>query len=176
MDMDEIIKILQEDAAVGFELLVKRFENRIFKKIRLYISDYELAKDVCQKVFKTLWSNHDKLQEKKDPYLWMIAVAKNQSLKALRDEREGFKDSIEIMSNMCGSDDADRNLKYEELVEVLKNTNVLRFREKEILLAVDVDGMSIEEAAEMCCLSPQTIRNVLHLARGKARILLGQRK
>lgn len=174
--MNEKLKLLPVDADIGLDLIIKLCENRIFMQISRYVSDYDLAKDVYQNTLITIWKGYYKIFEAKDPYFWIMAIAKNQSLKAIRDERIGFKDSIEVLSNMCGCESADQKLTYDEIVELLKGTNVLNVREKNIVIAVDVEGISLVEISELYDLKPQTVKNVLHIARGKVRKLIGKRE
>jgi RNA polymerase sigma-70 factor, ECF subfamily len=83
--------ILVHQALAGdqeaFEALVSRYEKALFDLIYFYVGEYHEAHDVLQQVWLQLYLSLATLRPKVQIKPWLVTVARNRSLDALRRKR-----------------------------------------------------------------------------------------
>lgn len=87
-DRELIIKIRQPDSRqYGFNLLVRKYQQRVYGLIRRMVIDHDDADDLVQEVFIRVWQNIDRFRGDSGLYTWIYRIAANESLNFLRKKR-----------------------------------------------------------------------------------------
>lgn len=172
--VNEAFRILMDDPDRGLRLIMELHGPQLLKQIgRTIQHDDELVKDVFQLTLIAIWTDHKKIGELKDPFAWIMAIARNTALSTLRSERIRLKEPIEDHEDLRSSEQADTDLVYKEtLDELLFHARRLTPREEEIYIASKVDGMDNKELEKVHNLKAQRVRNLLSSAQRKIRMLL----
>ncbi len=90
-DNELIIKLRNpESRNYGFNLLVRKYQKRIYWHIRKMIIDHEDTDDLVQETFVKIWNNLDKFREDAQLYTWIYRIATNECLNFLRKKRRKF--------------------------------------------------------------------------------------
>ena len=86
---DEILveRTLNGDS-FAFELLIARYKNLVYGIAFHHLKDFHDAEDVCQETFLAAYRSLYKLEEPAKFSRWLYKIAKNQSLRWLRDHRK----------------------------------------------------------------------------------------
>ncbi|WP_400260879.1 RNA polymerase sigma factor [Sphingobacterium sp. SG20118] len=154
---------LIDDPDQGIRLIVEHYRVQLLRQIRRFIhNDDELVKEVFQLTLIEIWKDHRNIGEMADPFVWIMAIARNIALSTLRAERKHLKEPIENHVDVCSNEQADTELVYQEtLNELMLQATELTPKEKEIFIGSKVDGMDNKELEKVHKLTPQRVRNLL---------------
>jgi len=68
----------------AYNLLVRKYQEKIYFFIRRMVIDHEDSNDVVQNVFIKVWSNLDSFREDSKFYTWLYRIAVNESLSFMK--------------------------------------------------------------------------------------------
>jgi RNA polymerase sigma-70 factor (ECF subfamily) len=71
----------------SFAALVDRHMPMVYKFIYRYVADADMANDVVQEVFIKVWKNIKKFDQKKSFKTWVLTIAKNTALDAIKKKK-----------------------------------------------------------------------------------------
>lgn len=93
-DAQLIEKYLSGDIS-GFNTLVRRWEKLLFNFVYRYLGDFELAKDVTQKVFIRIYKNLHKLKDHSKFSNWIYTIASNLCKDELKKRKKNNSISLD---------------------------------------------------------------------------------
>ncbi|WP_313240011.1 RNA polymerase sigma factor [Sphingobacterium multivorum] len=168
---EDSFKRLAEEPELAINQIMKRYGLQLKTRIRQFIKDDdELVKDVFAETIAAIWADGKRVSTMKEPFAWMMNIAKYQSLNAIRAEHKDIKASLEDALLLTDSTHADTVLDYEELyLRFLKATEQLTPKEKEILLNAKMQGFENKEIGTMYGISLQRVKNITSTAINKIR-------
>jgi RNA polymerase sigma factor (sigma-70 family) len=74
----------------GFNLLVRKYQQRIYGHIRKMVIDHDDADDVTQEVFVKIFKNIHKFREDSHLFTWIYRIATNECLTFLQQKKRRF--------------------------------------------------------------------------------------
>jgi len=77
----ELIKSLALGDKMAFAQVVEVYQQRLLNFSFHYLNNIEMAKDVIQDVFASVWEDHEKFQHVNNLSSWLYTMTKNQCLK-----------------------------------------------------------------------------------------------
>ncbi|MCF8296187.1 MAG: sigma-70 family RNA polymerase sigma factor [Saprospiraceae bacterium] len=85
---NEILNLFRQENTrnYGFNLLVKKYQERTYWHIRRIVIDHEDANDVTQNVFIKIWSNLDNFRLESKLFSWIYRIATNEALTFLKNK------------------------------------------------------------------------------------------
>lgn len=128
------------------------------------IKDGEVAKDILQDTFVSLWENKEKVEPSKIKN-WLFTVAHNNMLKLFRYNKIRQNSFIEENSS-------ESNLENTQLIDQLLKQ--LPDRMRQCLMLKDWQGFSIKEIAEILDISEENVKVNLFRAKVKLKELKSQ--
>lgn len=92
MEDQEILEKFRqaESKNYAFNLLVRKYQQKIYSHIRKMVIDHDDADDLTQETFVKIWQNLDKFNEKSKLFTWIYRIATNECLNFLRKKRNKF--------------------------------------------------------------------------------------
>jgi RNA polymerase sigma factor (sigma-70 family) len=72
----------------AFNLLLKKYQQKIYWHIRRLVIDHDDADDVVQEVFIKVWKNLDKFRNDSQLYTWIYRIASNESITFLNKKKQ----------------------------------------------------------------------------------------
>lgn len=92
MEDQEILEKFRqaESKNYAFNLLVRKYQQRIYNHIRKMVIDHDDADDLTQETFVKIWQNLDKFKEEAKLFTWIYRIATNECLNFLRKKRNKF--------------------------------------------------------------------------------------
>ena len=101
MDDKELLLKLRdpETRNYGFNLLVRKYQKKIYWHIRKMVIDHDDSDDLVQEVFVKVWKNLDKFREDAQLYTWIYRIATNECLNFLRKKKNKFFIPIHDVQN-----------------------------------------------------------------------------
>ncbi|CAN5397737.1 RNA polymerase sigma factor [soil metagenome] len=90
-DQDLLEKFYQQDTKhYAFNLLVRKYQQKVYWHIRKMVIDHDDADDLVQDVFIKVWNNLGKFREDASLYTWIYRIATNECLLFLKKKRRKF--------------------------------------------------------------------------------------
>lgn len=90
-DSELIEKLKNEDTRnYAFNLLVRKYQERIYWHIRKMVIDHDDSDDLVQEVFVKIWKYLDKFRGDSQLYTWIYRIATNECLSFLAKKKKRF--------------------------------------------------------------------------------------
>ena len=166
----------------AFNQLAQRYERHVYNVAFRMLGNSQLAEDITQ---ETLLKAYRGIARFRGDNLraWLLRIASNACNDLLRSRRGRQDLSLELLTEESGdiwasSDPSPEQeaLRRELGREIQRGLLTLPREQRMVLILVDVEGMSYEEAAECAGISPGTLRSRLSRARAKLRSYLLQKR
>ncbi len=183
----ELVSRARQGDAAAFREIIRRNNRHLFRAARSVLRDDAEAEDAVQDAYLHAFQALAGFRGEASLSTWLTRIARNEALGRLRRRRstteldaieaaqEGQGASILMFPTALGGDPesvaARREIRrlLESAIDDLPDV----FRP--VLVARDVDGMSVEETSEILGIRPETVRTRLHRARRMLRAALDQR-
>ncbi len=148
----------------AFNLLVDRYQSKVFTTIFLIVKDQDVAEDLLQDVFvKVLHTfNSDKYNEEGKFQPWLMRIAHNMAIdhfrKAKRYPTILLEDGSNLLNSLSFAEDSseEQRIKEETLVWVRNLIDELPEAQKEVVIMRHYLDMSFQEIAEQTGVSINT--------------------
>jgi RNA polymerase sigma-70 factor (ECF subfamily) len=160
----ELIAQYRNGSEAAFDLLVDRYQSRMFTTIFLIVKDQKIAEDLLQDVFmkvvKTL--NSDKYNEEGKFQPWVMRIAHNLAIdyfrKAKRYPTIMMEDGSNIFNSLQFAEESveDRQVREENIEMVKRLIEELPETQKEVLIMRHYLDMSFQEIADKTNVSINT--------------------
>ncbi len=86
----ELIKLFRENRNDAFNLIVRKYQERLYWHIRKIVVSHDDADDVLQNTFIKAYQGLEKFREDASLFTWLYRIATNESLTFLKKERNRF--------------------------------------------------------------------------------------
>jgi RNA polymerase sigma-70 factor (ECF subfamily) len=187
-DLDDVALagLVQTGDPAAFELLMRRYNQRLYRVARSMLRNGEDAEEAVQDAYLAAYQNMAAFRGEASLSTWLSRVVVNQCLARLR--RQARRDNIVPMVSMGGPDEEegpampaddkdtpDRALVRAELRAVLeRKLDELPESFRTVFVLRSVEEMSVEETAQTLNLPEATVRSRHFRARSMLRESLAQ--
>jgi RNA polymerase sigma-70 factor (ECF subfamily) len=157
-----------------FMVTVFPLKSRLYRLARWMLSGREDAEDLTQEVLLKLWARREELDRYQSIEALAVRMTKNLCLNQLKAQRQPMLDAEE-QPLAASTLPPDVRLEQKDTVEVLyRLIGQLPDRQRLIVQLRDVEGMEVEEIAQLADMTPSNVRASLSLGRKKIRTLYYQ--
>lgn len=174
-DDDEIVRRVLAGDVASFELIMRRYNQRLFRVARSIVGDDGEAEDVVQEAYLRAYEHLGEFEGRSSFATWLTRIAVYEaSARRRRRRRMQVVDLHETeamaMRSFSDSDDAFEKASNTELGDVLREAvDDLPPDFRAVFTLRLVEGLSTEDAAECLGLSPENVKVRLHRARSRLR-------
>jgi len=165
---------MRDEAAV--RVITKRYNRRLFRIARSILRNDAEAEDVVQETYVRAFTGLDMFRGDAAFGTWITRIAMNEALGRLRRRRptvdwESYgvnRNQAEIIHFPAAavSSDPEKTMAQGEIRAVLEQAiDELPDAFRSVFVARIVEGMSVEETADLFGLQPETVKTRLHRAR-----------
>lgn len=100
---NEILEVFnaKESKEKGFNLLVRKYQERVYWHIRRIVVGHEDTNDIIQNVFVKIWKNLESFRGDSKLYSWIYRIATNEALTFLKQKKKRFFFNIDIENNLA---------------------------------------------------------------------------
>jgi RNA polymerase sigma-70 factor (ECF subfamily) len=167
-DRDLIAKARRGDVE-AYNLLVSRWEKRVFNYLLRLVSNREDAMDVSQEVFLKAYQSLPKLDDAARFSGWLFRIAHNEAFSLLRRRRPEGELAADRLSDSRGADFDTRHARGNLLpieLSLAVETALGRLNEdqREAVLLKVYQGFKFEEMAEILSCPVSTVKSRLYTA------------
>ncbi len=176
----DIIRHVLSGETDYFELLMRRYNQRLFRVIRTYVSDRAAIEDIMQEAYIKAYTKLDQFRGEASFSTWLIRIGINEALRHLRKKRPNV-DSIddELTSARIISIKDNDEIGPENRTIMNENRHILEEaidqlpeKYKIVFMMREIEGMSHAEVAEALELSESNAKVRLHRAKSMLRTQL----
>jgi len=171
LDEKKLIKNAQKGNSGAFELLVRKHQHRLYPyALTVTSGDHAIACDILQDALLKAWLKIDKLDPESSFFAWVWKIVKNQFIDYHRSSKTRHVFSLESVPDQKLSMDEDSEKELiiaEKKKNLIKAVGQLSEKYRELIILIDFENMSYEEAGAILKLPISTIKTRLYRAREK---------
>jgi len=179
-DLDVIEQVLRGDTAL-FELLMRRYNERVYRAARSILRDDHEAEDVMQQAYVNAFTHLRQFNGSARFPTWLTRIAINEALARIRHQGryETFNDELPNVGPLAPqnpSENPERHAFTGELRALLEwAIDALPNDMREVFVLREVEGLNTAEVAECLDVSEDVVKTRLSRGRAALRALLMER-
>ncbi|MER9058066.1 RNA polymerase sigma factor [Mesorhizobium sp. M0213] len=173
-DMQLVGRALARDGD-AFRTIIKTHNQRLYRIARGVVRNDSEAEDIVQEAYVSAFAHLESFRGDASLATWLSRIVINEALGRLRNRRrmvampENPQAEI-IRFPLNPSDDPERTMAQRQILELVERaTDSLPDVYRIVFVARVIEGLSIEETAELLGVRPETIKTRLHRARALVR-------
>jgi RNA polymerase sigma-70 factor, ECF subfamily len=174
-DAELVRRALTRDET-AFRTIMERNNRRLYRIARGILRNDSEAEDVVQEAYVKAFTHLGGFRGDSSLATWLSRITMNEALGRLRRERqpvdletfEAQRTEAQIIKfpQMVASDDPERTMAQREILQLVERaTDKLPEIFRIVFMTRAIEGMSVEETAELLGLQPETVKTRLHRAR-----------
>lgn len=159
----------------AFRTIMKTHNQRLYRIARGVVRNDAEAEDIVQEAYVRAFAHLDAFRGDSSLATWLSRIVINEALGRLRKRRR----TVAIPANsqaeiiqfpLNPSDDPERTMAQRQILDLVERaTDSLPDVYRTVFVARVVEGLSIEETAELLGVRPETVKTRLHRARALVR-------
>jgi RNA polymerase sigma-70 factor, ECF subfamily len=164
MELRTLLERCRQGDDLAWEMLVRRFQGRVYGVGMFYLSDAEEARDLAQEVFVRIYRRLDLCTNDETFIPWMIQIARNAAIDRIRRQKarpSTISVPVEEMTYLRSSDPGpeeqlrrnERQAMVHRAMERLSRIN------REIIFLKEIQGLSLETIASLLKIPLGTIKS-----------------
>ncbi|SMD17200.1 RNA polymerase sigma factor [Pedobacter nyackensis] len=166
-------QLVKSDKKRAFQLVFEAYWHALFKQAYKKVHCNDIAKDLVQDAFLSLWDKIDTLDSEGCVLAYLYAILRNKVLKLYERDEVRIKYAISVSTKDVPIDSYAQDILIEKELKAIIDKEVAKMppRMREIYLLKKDDELSIKQIAGNLSLSEQTIKNQLQMAYGRLRMI-----
>ncbi|MEO6884139.1 MAG: sigma-70 family RNA polymerase sigma factor [Bacteroidia bacterium] len=150
----------------AFNLIVRKYQKKIYWHIRKILIDHDDSNDVTQNVFIKVWKNLDGFKEDSQLYTWLYRIATNESLTFLKQKkRKNLVPFSDVEYSLSNSLQSDQYMKGDEIQLKLQNAILTLPNKQRIVFNMKYfDNIKYEEMSKILDTSVGALKASYHHA------------
>jgi RNA polymerase sigma-70 factor, ECF subfamily len=176
----ELVRRALERDEIAVRAIIKANNRRLYRLARGILRNDGEAEDVVQETYVRAFTHLDEFRGDSSLSTWLSRIAMNEALGRLRRQRPGVEFSslppgtleaqIIQFPLMAVADDPERSMAQREIQHVVEGAiDELPEPFRIVFITRVVEGMNVEETADILDLKPETVKTRLHRARAMLR-------
>lgn len=177
-DLDLARRALARDAE-AFRAIMRRHNQKLYRLARSIIRNDSEAEDIVQEAYVTAFMHLGTFRGEASLATWLSRITINEALGRLRKNRRAATvltdappHDAEIIPFPLNSvtDDPERTMAQRQILALVEAaTDTLPDVYRTVFVARVIEGLSLEETADLLVIKPQTVKTRLHRARALLR-------
>lgn len=174
-DAELVRRALARDGE-AFRTIMERHNRRLYHIARSILRNDSEAEDAVQDAYVNAFTHLDQFRGDASLSTWLARITMNEALGRLRRERptqnlealEAQQIGAQIIPfpQAGASDDPEKTMAQREILRLVEQaTDSLPEAFRVVFVARVIEGMSVEDTAEILALRPETVKTRLHRAR-----------
>ncbi|MER8412232.1 MULTISPECIES: RNA polymerase sigma factor [unclassified Mesorhizobium] len=159
----------------AFRTIIKTHNQRLYRVARGVVRNDSEAEDIVQEAYVKAFAHLDAFRGDSSLATWLSRIVINEALGRLRNRRR----TVALLENpqaeiirfpLNPSDDPERTMAQRQILQLVEQaTDSLPDVYRTVFVARVIEGLSIEETADLLGVRPQTVKTRLHRARALVR-------
>ena len=169
---EELIRQIQKGDVLAFEILVKRYQRRLFSFVFRVVYDAHAAEEVVQDALFGVYKTIDRVNTTKKFSSYLFTIAKNIAISYLRRRKQTV--SLEAIEEQASEEETfyEGFVNAEQQHHLKEAINQLEKKYRDVVTLYYFDDLSYEEISRKLKLPVNTVRTHLFRAKGELRKVL----
>jgi RNA polymerase sigma-70 factor (ECF subfamily) len=173
-DSDLVTRALARDET-AVRAIMKANNRRLYRLARGIMRNDTEAEDVVQETYVRAFTRLDEFRGEASLSTWLSRIAMNEALGRLRRQRpavdlsslvEHRREAEIIRFPLASADDPEKSVAQREIREIVERAvDELPEAFRLVFITRVIEGMNVEETADILGLKPETVKTRLHRAR-----------
>jgi len=174
-DAELVRRALARDGG-AFRTIMKKYNQRLYRLARGIVRNDSEAEDIVQEAYFRAFTHLGDFRGDSSLVTWLSRITINEALGRLRSRRptvdlvtfEAHRTPAEVIQFplTSKSDDPERTMAQRQLLQLVEQaTDKLPEVYRVVFITRVIEGLSVEETAEILNLRPETVKTRLHRAR-----------
>lgn len=174
-DLDLVHRALARDGD-AFRTIMRTHNQRLYRIARGVVRNDSEAEDVVQEAYLRAFTHLESFRGDSTLTTWLSRIVINEALGRLRRNRQTADlvrsndrgAAAQIIQFPCNTncDDPERAMAQRQILQLVERaTDNLPDTYRSVFMARVIEGLSVEETAELLNLRPETVKTRLHRAR-----------
>jgi RNA polymerase sigma-70 factor, ECF subfamily len=171
MEDVELVGLCQKGDVDAFDKLFYKYRDKIYRTAYRMINNQEDALDLTQEIFLKAYRNIGKYNFKSEFSTWLYRLAINLCIDELRKRKNSNEVLMDtIPENLRYSDTPEDIILSEEQESLIwKALNLLKEKDRVVIILREMEGLSYEEIANTLKCSMGRVKSRIHESREKFR-------
>lgn len=162
----EIVRRVVAGETSLFELIMRRYNQRVYRAVRAIVRDESEAEDVMQQAYVNAYTHLRQFEERSAFPTWLTRIAINEALARIRPRGLHMVPDDEVPEVESPSPNPEEAAMTSEIKEVMESEiAALPESYRSVFMLREVEGLSTIETAECLNLSEDVVKTRLHRAR-----------
>ena len=172
-----LLKAVAAGDAKALERLFARTQTRVFRFLMRVVKSQAIAEELLNEVFLSVWQNAHRYEGRSEPLTWMLSIAHNKAISAMRKRTEVLGIADEAARDLVSEEDAPdvTAQKHDKSAKIRSCIAELSVNHQAILDLVYYQDQSVTEVAEVLGIPENTVKTRMFYARKKLSELLRAR-
>jgi RNA polymerase sigma-70 factor (ECF subfamily) len=157
----------------AFSTIIKMHNQRLYRIARSVVRNDSEAEDIVQEAYVRAFAHLGDFRGESSLATWLSRIVINEALGRLRKTRRTVAMPQRLQAEIIKfplSDDPERTMAQRQILELVERaTDRLPDVYRTVFVARVIEGLSIEETAELLDVRPETVKTRLHRARALVR-------
>ena len=159
---EEIVKRVLDGETSLFELLIRRYNQRLYRATRAILRDEEEAEDAMQEAYISAFVNLNQFAGEARISTWLTKIAVYEALGRVRRRKR----MDEMPENLCSIDSPERAAYDKEMQTAIETAiDALPPIYRAVFVLREIEEMSGADTASCLGISEETVKTRLHRAR-----------
>jgi RNA polymerase sigma-70 factor (ECF subfamily) len=164
----DLLDKYKSDPQLGFQLIVKKYQERIYWQIRRLTKNHQDAEDVMQNVFIKAWKGLENFREEANLYTWLYRIAFNETHTFLTKNNKRSTVDIDPPAFENKISTEGREVSGEEIEDALnKALDTLPEKQRQVFELKYFQELKFQEISDMLGTSVGGLKASYHLAAKK---------
>lgn len=174
---EELASMVQQNKLDAFEILVQRYEKKLFRYAKKFIFNYQNIEDAVQGAFIKAYENIQSFNTSKKFSSWIYRIAHNHFINMIKKKKPFLFFDPDVIFTFSFKNNVEKEvIKAEEKEEIEKCLNQLNVKYREVIFFYYFEDKSYEEISEILTIPVSTVGVRLGRARKKIKDIYGKRK
>lgn len=168
-DAEIVRRVLAGETSL-FELIMRRYNQRVYRAVRAIVRDEAETEDVMQQAYVNAYSHLGQFEQRSAFSTWLTRIAINEALARIRPRGLHVVPDDEIPEVESPSPNPEEAAMTSEIKEVMESEiSALPESYRSVFMLREVEGLSTIETAECLNLTEDVVKTRLHRARAMLR-------
>ena len=168
---DEILALFakEESRHYAFNMLVRKYQRRLYGFVRRMVTDPDETKDVLQNIFIKAWNGLGKFRSDAQLYSWLYRIAHNESITHLNKMKRGiFTSDTVVIERLSTTLDSSEHFSGDAIQKKLQRA-VMRLptKQRAVFTMKYFEEMKYEEMSRVTGTSVGALKASYHIATKK---------
>jgi len=160
----EALPYLVKGSAEAFSFIYRTYSQRIYMNIFKYVKNVDLAEDVLQEVFLTLWQHRAEIHCDRSVGGWLFTVSYNKSIALLKSQIKAqmLKEQTAYLADSLTTVHASEETEYQQQVKLLQEAvNCLPPKKRQVYRLNKFENKKPEEISEQLGLTVISVKHYI---------------